>query len=386
MVIEVPAFRIDRGLFALAVTLALSACASRQLAEFDPPRLDHPGPEVQLTDVDVLAVSPAMEQFLARYILPYPNSQTKIHLLYQTMLNGGIIGFTYDESVTLTAAEAFETRSGNCVAFANMIIALARQAGLKAHYQEIVKFPEWSMNDDTVLLVKHVNVVVEGPGKDYVLDISGLQFGPEAQRRMVKDDYAKALYLNNLGAGALLDNNLPLAWAYMTKAIAVEPTAIDSWVNLGVVFRRNNQLDDAVAVLERALQVDPYQRSAMNNLYEVYLEQGNQKAADRLQVRVDHYRQDNPYFLLQLSQEALDLDRYDESISLLQRAIKKKDDDHLLYYALAKTQHLSGENNRAEISMSRARELAPQNVQARYARSLDELIAEDKAAQETTRP
>jgi Flp pilus assembly protein TadD len=235
------------------------------------------------------------------------------------------------------------------------------------------------MNDDTVLLVKHVNVVIEGRHFNYVMDASDFKVTQLAQRRIVGDSYAKALYLNNLGAEALLNNDLPKAYAYMTKAIELDPQMTDSWVNLGVVLGRNNQLDDAVTVFQTALEIDGSQLSAMNNLYEVYMEQGNLEAAENLQARVERYRRDNPYYLLYLSEEAVESDQFEESISLLQRAIKKKEDDHYLHFALAKAQYLYGEKAAAENSLNRARELAPQDMLAHYARPLDELIAEEQA-------
>jgi predicted Zn-dependent protease len=116
----------------------------------------------------------------------------------------------------------------------------------------------------------------------------------------------------------------------------------------------------------------------MNNLYEIYVEQGNLLAAAELKAKVDRYRRDNPYFLLQLSNEAVELNQYEQSIELLKRAIRKKDNDHLLHYALAKTLYLLGQEAAARDSMSRARELAPQDKLAYYERPLGELIEEER--------
>jgi len=370
----------------LAGMLLLSACASQQLAKFTAPSLLHAGPEVQLADVDVLAISPEMEEFLERYILQYANTQTRLYLLSNSLTSSGVLGFEYDDSSTLTAAEAFESRTGNCIGFSNMMIALARQAGLKASYQEIIRRPVWSSREDTVLLLKHVNVVIESRNFDYVMDLSDLRINQMTQRRIVDDSYAKALYLNNLGADALFRNDLPTAYAYMKAAIAVDPKMTDAWVNMGVVFGRNEQLNDAVKVLQRALLIDPNQYSAMNNLYEIYVEQGDLLAAESLQTRVDRYRRANPYYLLHLSDEAVEQKQFEESISLLQRAIKKRDDDHVLHYALAKTQYLSGKKEAAKDSLVRARELAPENMLAYYARPLGELIAEEEAEREALNP
>ena len=162
----------------------------------------------------------------------------------------------------------------------------------------------------------------------------------------------------------------------MTRAIETESIALDPWINLGVIYGRNDQLDDAEFAFQRALQIEPRNLSAMSNLYEVYIEQKDLESAAELELRVERYRRKNPYYLLKLSDEALLEHQYEESISLLQKAIKQKKNDHKLHFALARTQYLSGEMADAESSLVRARELAPKDMMVYYGRPLDELITD----------
>lgn len=369
-------FLPGRAVLLLAGMLMLNACATPPATTFTPPPLNHTGPAVQVADVDVLAVSPEMDKFLERYILKYADVHTRLYLLMNSVTSNGVLGFDYDEALTLTSVESFEKRSGNCIGFANMMIALARRAGMKAHYQEVYRRAEWASREETVLMIKHINVILEIPGYTYVVDVSGVSINPNMRRRIIKDNYAKALYFNNLGAEALLEDKLPTAYAYMYKAIETEPLINDAWVNMGVVFGRKDQLTEAEIVFQRALQIDATDYSAMSNLYEVYLAQGDMEAAAGLKEKVEDYRFDNPYHLLRLSDEALEQEHFEESISLLRRAIRKKRNDHMLHFALAKTQYLSGELAAAQGSLMRARELAPENMVVYYNRPLNELIAE----------
>ncbi len=374
---SVARFLSGRATFLLVGVFMLAACAARYPVDTTPPPLLNADPEIQVAEVDVLAVTPEMEAFLERYILPYKDPQTKLNMLTLAVTSSGVLGFDYDEGRTLTAARAFETRSGNCIGFANMMIALAREAGLEADYQEVSRQPEWTSREDTLLLIKHINVVVSSPRYSYVVDASGIKFKPTERRRIISDSYAKALYYNNIGAEALLDGELPTAWSYLVKAVDTDPALPDPWVNLGVVYGRNEQLSEAELVYQTALQIDGSEYSAMNNLYEVYLVQENLEAAEELRVKVEKYREKNPYYLMMLSEESLELGQYEESINLLQRAIRKKDNDHMLYFAMAKTQYLSGQTVAAQDSLVRARELAPQRMLAYYSRPLKELVIED---------
>ena len=364
------------GSMALLAVLLLAGCAIQQPVATAPPPLKIDAPAVQVSDVDVLAVSPEMDAFLERYVLPYTNMHTRMTLLMNAVSGNGALGFGYDEAQTLTSVEAFDRRAGNCVGFANMLIAMARRAGINAQYQEVLRRPEWSTREETVLLVKHINVILQVASYSYVMDISGIRLSPTARRQVIKDSYAKALYYNNLGADALINNDLPTAYAYMSKAIEAEPRLTDSWINIGVVLSRNGQLDDAVTVLRQALSINSMEYAALSNLYEIYITQENFTAAEAIESRVERYRKKNPYYLLQLSEEALLADDYEESLELLKDALRKKDNDHLLYFALAKTQYLSGATDDALHNFARAQELAPTSMASHYSRPLGELVAE----------
>jgi len=369
-----------RAVLLLIAVLVLGACASQPPTETVTrtlPKLQHYGPELSVADSDILEVSPEMEEFLERHVLKFADLRTRSILLLDAVSRNGPLGFVYDESLTLSASDAFDRRSGNCIAYANMIIALSRRAGLKAHYQEVFRERDWSNRENSVLLIKHINVVIaSNPHNSTVVDISGLNIGPMVRQRTITDNFAKALYLNNLGVELMLNNKLPAAYAYFDKAIEIEPMVIDSWVNVGVAFGRNNQLNDAKIAFETALEIDQSEYSAMSNLYEVFIAQEDLEAAEQLHAQVQKHREKNPYYLLRMSDEALMNQQFDESISLLRRAIRKKGDDHELHFALARTQYLSGETRAAENSLERARELAPENMLAIYDRPLNELMAD----------
>lgn len=357
-------------------TFLLSACATQSNISLDPPPLTNFRPVAAIADVDVLEVSAEMEAFLARYVLPFGSLRTRLEMLTVAVTSSGVLGFKYNETRTLTASQTFAARSGNCIGFANLMVALARKAGLKARYQEVRRMSQWSHRADTLLVVKHINVVISGPDFSYVIDVSGLKFDNNEPTRLVSDAYAKTLYYNNLGAEALLRNELPVAWNYLLSATRLQSGVTDPWINLGVVYNRNEQPRAAEMVYRAALRINPREYSAMNNLYELYLTEENLPAAAQLAAKVDQYRRKNPYYLMKLSEVALQEGDFEQSINLIRRAIKKKDNDALLYFAMAKAQFLSGNMLAAENSLLRARSSAPENQATYYARPLNELVME----------
>lgn len=365
------------GLAAVLATLA--ACSINPPSPLAPPQLDHVQAGVALPEVELLEVTPEMQAFLERYVLPYDNPDTRLDLLTLALGRHGALGFRYDAGRSMSAAEAFMQRSGNCLSFANLLVAMARRAGLQAEYQQVFVPRDWTSRDNTIVLEKHVNVIVSGRHQAYVMDISGQDPGPGAHRQVLSDAEARALYYNNLGVEALLAGDLPTAHAWISRAIGTAPGMASPWVNLGVVLGRNGQQEDAAFAYQAALRADPTETAALSNLYEIYLARGELERAAEVQQRVERYRRQNPYYLLKLSDEAIAETRYQESLDLLKRALSKKQDDHVFHYALARSQYLAGEKAAAEESYRRARELAPGHLLARYEQPLPELIEESDA-------
>lgn len=329
---------------------------------------------VAIADEDILAVSDEMRHFVAKHT-GQQNPAQKLRNLVRAVMHPGVMGFQYDGSLTLTAQQAFEQRSGNCLAFTNMFIALAREAGLKAYYQEAEVVPEWNARDDVYLLAKHINVLVRLRTKDYVVDVGRGNTGQLFEIRKRPDAYAKAQYFNNLGVDALFEGDIGRAHGYFERALSVDPKSDYIWSNLGVIYSRNDQPEQAIWAYQRALEIDKGALMAMSNLSVLYDKQGYRGKADELRVRVEAYRRKNPYYLLMLSDKALADRRYGEAIKLLRKAIKKKDDEHRLHFALAKSFYLSGDYKQAQNSYERAKELAPGAVlNSTYNKDLHELI------------
>jgi len=366
--------RIGRGLVLLAALTQLSACHTA------PPRPDlplyrHHDAAPVLEPVDVLAITPQMQGFVQRYVSGHRDSSLRISLLNTAVSGGALLGFRYDARKTLTAQEAFEQRTGNCLAYSNLVVALAREAGLNARYQEVMVAPEWQAREDTVVVSRHVNVLIRSGDREWMMDPTGLVLRPGDRRRTLSDAEAQAMYYNNLAVDAMVGGDHQLAHARLAQSVAVAPELSDTWVNLGVLYGRNGQLDEAAMIYRNTLAHDPDQYSALVNLLALYEAVEDVEAAMGIAPRVERYRQRNPYYLMFRAEEAMELGDYDRSRDLLQRAIELRPEEHRFHFALARTEYLAGDPVSGEASLARARELAPADVAADYQRPLAELSA-----------
>jgi tetratricopeptide (TPR) repeat protein len=300
-----------------------------------------------------------MKQFIANYAPEDMPSGRKAWNLAYAALSPMLLSFDYDSTLTLTAADTFDRRTGNCLGFSSMFIAMAREAGLKAWFQEVKVPPEWTNVNETLLVSMHVNAVVQDAWSEYVVDVTGAKRTEWVRIRKLSDAEAEAQYYNNHGADALVKNDLARAFANFVKAIRIAPDTSYIWSNLGVVYNRNGQLEDAKQAYYAALEIKPAESVALNNLHRIYVEEGDLVRAEKLQSRVERHRRKNPYYLHHLSAQAVEEQRYEAAIKLLNRAIKMNGSVYQFHYALARSLFLSGDNKAAQQSLDRAIQLAP---------------------------
>ena len=346
-------------LFGVAtVSVIISACAVQtQRATAIPPLENQP--HVEIESVDFLGVSAAMKRFIRNYAPEDMDNGRKAWNLAYAVLDPMLLNFDYDPSLTLTAADTFNRRAGNCLGFSSMFISMAREAGLQASFQE-VKLPlEWTSVNETFLVSMHVNAVVHNGRSEYVVDVSGAKRAKWVRIRKISDAEAEAQYYNNHGADALVKNDLATAFTYLLKAIRIAPDTSYIWSNLGVVYKRNGQLEDAKQVYRTALEINPAETVALNNLHAIYVVEGDLVRAEKVRSKVERHRRKNPYYLHLLSAQALDEQRYEDAIELLERAIKLNKEEYRFHFTLARSLFLNGEKDAALQSLGQAKQLAP---------------------------
>lgn len=345
----------------LLMVLLLNGCANSSART---PRLPllRDQPSVPVADLDVHAVSAEMEAFLDHYVGTAHRPESLVWNLVWAVTDRNVLPFKYSPNLTQTAVETFSSKAGNCLAFSNMLVAMARSRGLQAWYQEVEIPPNWSSTNNTVLVNMHINVVVRGGNDEWVVDISGNNVNSPRKISRISDRDALAQHYNNLGAEALIGEDLARAYAYYAKAIETLPNLPYLWSNMGVVYSRNGQSEDARQAYLKALTIDPGHAVAASNLFLIYERDGDLDAARKLQARVDRHRRKNPYYLYLLSAQAAEQGHYMESTAMLQQAIALNATEYRFHYELARLQAHSGNLEAAQVSLDRAIELAPNGL------------------------
>ncbi|AOS96017.1 hypothetical protein AUP74_00547 [Microbulbifer aggregans] len=177
----------------------------------------------------------------------------------------------YDLNQTTTASEAFSLQQGNCVSHAAMIVAIARHLGLDAYINQgaINSSSQVSQSDGGVRFrqnVSHINPVVVIDDRPFIIE-QGYRIYHGKNLHRLSDREAKSLYLNNLAMEAMLRDEMKQAFVHMRNAIQLDDDSSVLWGGLGTIYRRLGAVRLAQQSFIHALNLNPADNIAKNNLY-----------------------------------------------------------------------------------------------------------------------
>ncbi len=331
-----------------------------------------------LSQIDILELSPEMITFLDRWVDPYQGPYFKLRRLLYAVIEDGTFDLVYEDT-TRTAQETFRDQRGNCLSFTNMFVAMSRHLGLNANFQEVDVPPDWSIAGQTFILSQHINAHVALSQKvNKMVDFNMYNFRIGYDRRVVSDSRARAHYFNNMGVEHMLEGDTPLALAYFRESVREDELFSPAWVNLGILNNREGYPNYAEAAYQKALDVDGSNLVAMSNLAALHEQEGHTELAALYRNRVESHRMRNPYYRYQLARTAFDSGDYETAIDHLKYAVRKNKNEDNFYFLMSISYLNSGETEAAQRWMKKAEEVAEMDAdRKRYHNKLDMLMSND---------
>ena len=385
-----------RAALALAVPLILqlAGCAAPQALAvaplLDDALFNHP-PRPAEADA-AMALDASMRAYLADQLAHGVLRKGKARPLSDALYQGpGGLKLDYDAAITLTAAQAFAARSGNCLSLVLMTATFARELGLQVTYQRARLEDGYSRLGDLTLRSDHVNLVLAprnsaaswqvttvGPDPNRLqidflpsADLQGLRSVP------ITEDTVLAMFLNNRAAEALGRGERTEAYAWAREALRRDPAFRPALNTLGVVYQRAGHLAAAAQAYEALLAQDPQQVATMWNLAQVRQAQGRSDEARLWTERRLAIEPAAPFQSLQQAEAAIARGDWAAAQGLLQRERRITGETHELHFALALLGHRQGQTGVAQRELQRAMDTSPSaSLQARYAGKLAWLKAQ----------
>lgn len=216
-----------------------------------------------------LALTPDMRAWVHRQVSVSAPPELRWRRLARALNTSPDLRFTEIRVGTATASEAFATRRANCVAFALLAVAMAREVGLDAYFVLMNEIEGYEGRSDLRIAYGHLAAGFGAPERRTVLDLGGLTRPSGNRARRVSDATALAIFYSNRGAERLLEGEAEAALPWLRRAVDLDSALPRAWVNLGVAERRAGHPQAAVDAYRRALEIDPGLAAAHENLRRV---------------------------------------------------------------------------------------------------------------------
>ena len=330
-----------------------------------------------------LAVSPAMRAYLAANFARRAGDTDRRQQLFNALRRGDL-KLEYDAAATRTASQAFDARSGNCLALVLMTAALAKELGLTVHYQQIIGDNEWSRADQIYIGIGHVNLRIDDPakrsnfpyidGNSMIIDFQPAVDVRRLNSRDVPERTVIAMYLNNRAVELLTSGRASDAYWWAREAIRTDPDMLGAYVTLGVVYRSRGQAAWAERTLARVAEREPDNVYAMSNRVLALRDLRREAEADALAKRLQALDPQPPFHYFNEGLAAYRAGRMDAARRLFAKEVARAPYHHEFEFWLAVTYAELNDIERATVHLRRAKELSTtRRDQDLYAGKLERL-------------
>lgn len=374
-------FLVPGCLFALSVVPSAedppATAAPGASAEATPPLTADPGPEELEAlpsrkplpppeSLEPLAVTEEMRRFVGERVSRSLSPADRLSALRDAVFGRGGLDVEYGSSETYTAAATFRQRAGNCISFTNLLVALAREAGLAAYFAEVDEVLARDLRREALVANKHMVVEVEAENALIHVDVSSGVRAHYRSVRRISDRRAEAHFFSNLGVELMLEGRPGAALPYLEHAVRLAPDFADPWNNLGVALRRTGDHRGAERAYLEARELDRSELAPLSNLAILYRLTGREAEAEELSDKVRRYRRRNPYRSYHQGREAQKRGELEHAVRHYRSAVRRGPEEARFHFALGDVLYRLGQLDQAVQSLRRAVRLADEDSERRH--------------------
>lgn len=352
----------------------LAACAPAPVARQETPRFTHDAlfspPSERVDASKVFALSDEMRRYLAAEILPQARVKGRQVALIDALYNRSQLKLVYDSSMTRNAAEAYASRSGNCLSLVIMTSAFAKALGLGVRYQKVFVEDALGREGDIYMAIGHVNLTLETHRTDESIGFRVGKRPPESEAltvdflpqedlrglraQAIDEATVVAMYTNNRAVEALADGRVDDAYWWAREAVAQAPGYLPAFNTLGVVYQRHGDPREAEPVLRYVLERDPRNTQAMSNLVAVLAAQGRIEESRRLAATLERIDPEPPFAWFLRGMAALRAGDFAAAKDAFEKEVARAPDYHEFHFwlAIALLGLGQGEEARAHVALA----------------------------------
>ena len=277
----------------------------------------------------------------------------------------GWLGLQYELTPTRTAAETFGSARGNCLSFVNLFVAAGRERRLNPFFVEVEDYQRWNYHNGVVVSRGHIvaGMYVDGDMATYDF----LPYRPKSYRSFqpISDLAAASHYYNNLGAEALMADDLNTAERWLDIAVRLAPDFDKAINNHGLVLLRTGRIEDAIKTYEQGLELHPENVPLLTNLVRAYQLRGRHDRAGELLDALEAMNRASPYFYVYRGDAALAAGDTATALDYMRRALSADSELPEVHLGLVRVYLATGRVREAKHHVERALRLDATHDEAR---------------------
>ena len=279
------------------------------------------------------------------------------------------VNFKYTSGMSLTANEAYRQKQGDCLAYTNLFMGIARHLQLPCYFVHIREARDYYEREGLFFINSHMAVGYSGDGTGIeeglglytlVVDFAELTSGLGLQLYQSLDDAeATALFYNNVAVDNLLAGDINQAEKMLRFLISTQPQLQELTNNLGVVLMRQGRYEEALAVLQAGIQKAPTYQPFYTNAIQAARACHKTALAQRLESDAAKWSRRDPFFLFNEGVDLYQKKQYGAAVETFQKAAKIRPNNPSLECWLARAYLASGQTERGTESFLKAQGLSP---------------------------
>ncbi|MBX5484392.1 MAG: tetratricopeptide repeat protein [Myxococcaceae bacterium] len=256
-------------------------------------------------------------------------------------------GFVYQRNTTRTAQQTFDSRSGDCMTYAALAVAMSRSLGVPTYFVYVKDLPVYYDDGEWLFSATHMAIGLGSGPHSLVIDFTGNGNGLSSSvYQRVDDATAAALFFNNRAAERLVAGDVRGAETLLRRVIDFAPDVRESWANLGAVLNRQGRYHDTLVLTRQSLAKFPDYQPLWSNAVRAARAGGDEALAHLLETRAAEIAEGDPWFHFVRGVNAFQAGDFARAIASLERAASGMDDGSLVRAWLVRAYVVGGQPDR----------------------------------------
>jgi tetratricopeptide (TPR) repeat protein len=338
-----------------------------------------------------LYLSPQSRSLVREKVGYAGTEKARLLKLVRFMTDADGLAFQYQTQSSLTAEKAFHDRRGDCMSYANLLVALARELDVPVRFVRITQLPVTWEAGGRFFESSHMAVAL---GRDaawdqaVVVDFGNVHTSPWRFSLYddVSDDQAFVLFQNNVAVQRMLAGDMATAERILRFFHHHSPRTPEVPNNLSLVLLHNGHDREALDLLEASVEQFPRFRPLFANAVQAARRVGDEDLAKTLEARGRELLEDEPAWNFNEGMRSYHARSYSTAALRFEKALAA-DPDNVRLLAWSARAHLAAGNLRRGLEqVERIRSRPPSETRTQLLEDLKSAFPQIDAPAPVTPP